>query len=77
MTFLVAYGSILYWSVNFNPDPARFLIFLIIIVLEGMCALALGFAISAVSPTTAIANALGPPILIVLIIFGITPNRVL
>jgi hypothetical protein len=30
-----------------------------------------------VSPTTAIANALGPPILIVLIIFGITPNRVL
>ena len=59
-----------YWSVKLNSDPLRFLIFLGILVLETFCAVALGFAISAASPTAGVASALGPPILIVFILFG-------
>jgi hypothetical protein len=64
------YATIIYWAVGLNPDPYRFLIFLAVVVLETQCAVALGYAISAISPDAKVAQAMGPPLLIILILFG-------
>lgn len=64
------YGSIIYWAVGLNPDPYRYLTFVAIVLLETHCAVALGYAISSMAPDAKVAQAVGPPLLIVLILFG-------
>mmetsp|Transcript_8531 Transcript_8531/g.7643 ORF Transcript_8531/g.7643 Transcript_8531/m.7643 type:complete len:481 (+) Transcript_8531:366-1808(+) len=66
----IVFCSIVYWSSNLNPNPIRFLIFLCVVILESFCAIALGFALGSISPNDVIANALGPPFLIILMLFG-------
>ncbi len=66
----VLYSTIIYWSAGLNPGAERFLTFLLLIVLSTFVSVAMGFCISALSPSTIIANAVGPPVLIVLILFG-------
>jgi hypothetical protein len=61
---------IIYWAVGLNSDPDRFGIFLFILVLESLAALGLGMIVSVISPSVEAANALGPPIVIVLLLFG-------
>jgi len=63
----VVYVSIIYWIVGLNPDPYRYLIFIAIIVLETHCAVAVGYAISAIAPDAKAAQAIGPPVLIILV----------
>ena len=66
----VFFCVILYWAAGLNPLAERFFIFLAIVILDTISALALGLFVSALAPTTSIANAIGPPILLVFIIFG-------
>eukprot|EP01035_Chromulina_nebulosa_P018182 gene18182-23840_t len=66
----IVFCAIVYWSSNLNPNPIRFLIFLCVVILESFCAIALGFALGSISPNDVIANALGPPVLIILMLFG-------
>ena len=61
---------IIYWAVGLNSDPGRFGIFLVILILESLAALGLGMIVSVISPSVEAANALGPPIVIVLLLFG-------
>jgi len=66
----VVYSSIIYWVVGLNKDPLRFLIFVAFIVLETCASVGIGFAVSAGTKNAAIANAIGPPIIIICILFG-------
>ena len=66
----VVYCSIIYWSVGLNPIFTRFVVFTVTIVLNTFCALAIGFCVSAASPTSVIALAIGPPVLIIFLLFG-------
>ena len=67
----VVYCSIIYWSIGLNRKPDRFLIFLVIVVLTALCSMSIGLSLSAFSPTAVVANALGPPFLIIFILFGL------
>ena len=64
------HSIILYWAVGLNDNPDRFGMFLLIIILESLAALGLGLIVSSIAPTIEAANALGPPIVIVLLLFG-------
>lgn len=74
---LVVYCTVIYWSTGLNPQPERFLIFLGIVALSTLNATALGFLISSVSPSATIANAIGPPIFIILLLYGRFRTRLL
>lgn len=62
------FGCILYWIVGLQPG--RFGQFLGIIMLEALTGIALGLAVSAFAPSIDAANALGPPLVVVALIFG-------
>mmetsp|Transcript_15892 Transcript_15892/g.26735 ORF Transcript_15892/g.26735 Transcript_15892/m.26735 type:complete len:320 (+) Transcript_15892:155-1114(+) len=66
----VVYATVIYWSVGLNPLWYRFLLFIVIILLTTLCAMTIGFMISACSPSAAVASAAGPPLLIILLLFG-------
>lgn len=66
----VVYSSIIYWSIGLNEGYDRFLLFLVVVVLAALCSMSIGLALSAISPTPIVANALGPPILIIFVLFG-------
>ena len=68
--FPIIYSTIIYWSVGLNSDPYRYLVFIAVIVLETHCAVATGYMISVLAPSSKAAQAFGPPILIILILFG-------
>lgn len=53
-----------------NPLVDRFFIFVAVITLTTLNAASLGFLVSSVSPSAAIANAIGPPIFIILLLYG-------
>ena len=65
----IVFGLIVYYLIEFK-DGIAFLYFLLIIMMVNFVACSLGLAISAFAPTTDAANALGPPLVIVGIIFG-------
>ncbi len=65
-----SYCTIIYWSANLNTSYDRYLLFVALIALGGLCGLSLGLAISAISPSAIVALALGPPVLVVLILFS-------
>lgn len=62
--------TVIYWATGLNPIPSHFLIFVAIVLLHAVAMLSFGLLAAAVSPTTKIANAIGPPVILILIIFG-------
>ncbi|RYH19218.1 hypothetical protein EON65_26335 [archaeon] len=66
----VIYCTVIYWSTGLNPQPEQFFIFLGIVALSTLNATALGFLISSISPSATIANAIGPPVFIILLLYG-------
>jgi hypothetical protein len=64
------YGTIIYWMVGFPNDAATFFMYLLYIVLATNAAMSLGYAVSALSKNVSIALAVGPLLLMPLIIFG-------
>lgn len=70
----VVYSTIIYWSTGLNPQVDRFFIFLGILFLTTTNATALGYFVSSISPNAAIANAIGPPVFIILLLYGKTED---
>ncbi len=64
----VVYACIVYWMVGLNPNA--FGVFILILMLEAMTAISLGLAISALTPSLEAALGIGPPTIIVALIFG-------
>jgi hypothetical protein len=56
--------------VGLNPQPGKFRNFLMTLVLEGFASGALGLLLGAAAPTTDVALAMFPPILVLMIIFN-------
>ncbi|ETO28801.1 abc transporter family protein, partial [Reticulomyxa filosa] len=70
VVYPIIYSSIVYWIVNLNPHPERFLIFVITMVMTSFTAMALGYMVAAVAPNVDAANAMGPPFNILMVLFG-------
>ena len=66
----MCYGSIVYWSVGLNRQAERFLLYLVVVLLTTFSAMSLGFFVGAVAPTALAAQALGPPVLIIFLLYG-------
>jgi hypothetical protein len=64
------YSTIIYWSVGLNPLAECYVVFLLTILLVTLCSFALGFWVSALCPTRVMAEAVGTPLLIILLLFG-------
>eukprot|EP01032_Pedospumella_encystans_P007850 gene7850-9359_t len=64
------YTTIIYWAVGLQPYADNYFIFLATILLTTFTAMSIGFLVSAASPSRLVANAVGPPILIILLLFG-------
>ena len=64
----IIFSCIIYWMVGLNPD--RFGEFIGISMLVTITAIALGLAVSAAVPTVEAANAVGPPLMVIGILFG-------
>jgi len=64
----VIFGSIIYGLAHLNPP--QFGYFLLILMLEACTAISLGLAVSALVPTVEAANAAGPPVVIIALLFG-------
>ena len=67
---LLLYSVIVYWGSGLRPEPERFFIFIGFLALITFNGGALGYLLSSFCPTAIIANALGTPILIILLLFG-------
>lgn len=63
-------GTIVYWMAGLRPELYRFLVFMGIITLESIAAVALGMAISSVSSSAEVAAVLANPISVVMLISG-------
>ena len=70
IALLLVYSTIIYWGTGLQPEPVKFFIFIGFIALVTVNGGALGYLISAISSTSLVANALGTPILIILLLFG-------
>lgn len=66
----VVYCTIVYWSTGLKPTASAYLIFTAIVSLGTLNACSLGFLISSMSPSAMIANAIGPPVFIILLLYG-------
>jgi ABC-type multidrug transport system permease subunit len=64
------FSTIIYWIVGLNPAPDRILQFYGIISMLALSACALGLVVSAVAPNVDAANSLGPPVMIIFLLFG-------
>ena len=67
---LLLYSVIVYWGSGLRPEPEKFFIFIGFLALITFNGGALGYLLSSFSPTAIVANALGTPILIILLLFG-------
>jgi len=61
---------IIYFMANLNPDADRFFIFVLITCTLSICSTGLGMIISSFAPNVEAASAIGPPIGVVMILFG-------
>ena len=64
------YCVIVYWLSGLNPIPGRFLLFFLIVMLVTLTGIILGLAISAFAPSVEAASAIGPPFIIIGVLFG-------
>ena len=67
---LLLYSVIIYWGTGLRSEPERFFIFIGLLALVTFNGGALGYFLSSLCPTSIIANALGTPVLIILLLFG-------
>jgi len=63
-------GACLYPMVGLNPAPGKFEKFVTTLVLEGLASSALGLVLGAVAPSTDVALAMFPPILVLMLVFN-------
>ena len=71
IALLICYTVIIYFGTGLDILPVdKFFVFFGFCLLVQMNGSALGFLVSAASPSVAVAGALGTPILIVLLLFG-------
>jgi ABC-type multidrug transport system ATPase subunit/ABC-type multidrug transport system permease subunit len=61
---------IIYYMANLNPDAGRFFVFMLITCIISVCSTGLGMIISSFAPNVEAASAIGPPIGVVMILFG-------
>eukprot|EP01137_Pigoraptor_chileana_P033008 Opistho-2@23287 len=66
----IVFGSIIYWMIGLNTEPGRFFTFLLLLVTTVLAAQSLGQVISAAAPSMQIANAVGPIVMILFLLFG-------
>ncbi len=66
----LVFSLILYWIVGLNPAADRVFIFMLLIMQTSITAIAMGLAVSAGSATVESAGAVGPPLMIVCLLFG-------
>ena len=64
----VVYGCILYWIVGLNPNTFGY--FLLILMLSVTLAISLGLWVSSFAPSPEAASVMGPPLLIIGLLFG-------
>ena len=64
----LVYSCIVYWLVGLRP--AGFGYFILIVMFEAIIAISLGLGISAAAPSVEFANAFGPILMIIGILFG-------
>jgi len=62
------YAIVVYWMVGLNPH--RFGYFILILMMEAIVGVSLGLAVSAIAPNTETALNLGPPCIIIALLFG-------
>ncbi|KAG5178542.1 ABC transmembrane transporter [Tribonema minus] len=70
LIFPAVYGTILYWLVGLPAFADTFFMFLLYVILASNAAISLGYVISALAKDVSIALALGPLVLMPLIIFA-------
>lgn len=70
VVFPLVFGIILYPMARLHPSLLRFGIFSGIVTVESFAASAMGLTVGAMVPTTEVAMALGPSLMIVFIVFG-------
>ncbi|ETO27167.1 ATP-binding cassette superfamily [Reticulomyxa filosa] len=66
----IIFSCIMYWIVNLNPHAEQFILFIVITVLTSFTAMALGFLVASFAPNVDAANAMAPPFMILMILFG-------
>ncbi len=64
----IVYACIVYWIVGLRPGGFGY--FILIVMLEAVISISLGLGISAAAPTVEAANAFGPILMIIGILFG-------
>ncbi|CAM9300215.1 unnamed protein product [Chrysoparadoxa australica] len=70
LIFPALHATIVYWMVGLPADAATFLLFIMYVTLTANAAVSLGYCIGALAKSVAVALALGPLILMPLVIFG-------
>eukprot|EP01080_Neovahlkampfia_damariscottae_P006471 gene6471-10477_t len=68
--WVTIFVCIAYWMVGLNPDPVRFLVFLLIINILSLTAQAFGTVIGTFVPSAQVGNVIAPVIITVFMIFG-------
>jgi len=68
--FPLLFGSLMYPLTGLHPSWARFARFSGILILESFTSQALGLAVGAMAPSTDVAMALGPMVMVIFIVFG-------
>ena len=66
----IIFISIFYWIVGFNPDPYRFFLAMLVLILTVQVVVGLGYLISCLSPNIGIALAVAPAVLGVNLLFA-------
>lgn len=66
----VIFGIVVYWIIGLNPHPARFFSFLFILIETGFAAIGLGMFITSATGSAQLATALGPLVVVLMILFG-------
>ena len=64
----ILFTCILYWMTGLNPYSFGFHI--LILMYENLCAISIGLLISAMVPNVEVANALGPIVIVVFLLFS-------
>ena len=64
------FSVIVYWLVGLNPSPTRFACFLVLIMLTGLTGIGLGMVVASAAPSLDSAIAIGPILVIIMILFG-------
>ena len=67
---LLIYSIVIYWGSGLRPDPERFFLFIGFLVLVTFNGGALGYFLSSMCSNSIVANSLGTPVLIILLLFG-------